>query len=404
MCIQARVVSKWLRFVVLSALTVFAAAGCASAGGPPAGPSGSQPVATNAATNAAGHSQPGAAPAATPLGVPWAAVGGGWTLAEYSASAVGDDTARKAGATTLYLVSPQGARDTLYRWPAGQPNWTLIDWSGDKSRALFMGPSASTVGQLVLATGKFTSFRLPSGTQPIGYSRPGGTAVLAAQQADGTNKILRYDLAGRLERTLASGQRDSATVAVYSPDGTTLAVNGARALELAGNSGGATRSLPVPGHPACQPVRWWNASTILALCSGPGQVASRLWLVPVTGARPTALTPRRGPEGPDLGDINAWPLPSGLYLQATGACGVIFIAKQLSNGSAAVVNVPQTRGNDNQIVTAAGPRLLVRAQTSCESSTSLLWFTPATNAVQMLIRAPSGIRGVVAAVAYNRVG
>jgi hypothetical protein len=80
---------------------------------------------------------------------------------------------------------------------------------------------------------------------------------------------------------------------------------------------------------------------------------------------------------------------------------VIFIAKQASDGSATSVNVPQTTGNDNQIVTANGDKLLVRAQTSCAASTSLLWYTPATSAVQMLIRAPSGIQGVIAAVPYQ---
>jgi hypothetical protein len=80
---------------------------------------------------------------------------------------------------------------------------------------------------------------------------------------------------------------------------------------------------------------------------------------------------------------------------------VVFIAKQLRDGSAAVVKVPQTKGNDNQIITADGDKLLVQAQTSCEPSSSLLWFTPTTNAVRMILRAPAGIAGVVGAVAYN---
>lgn len=398
MGIQAHLGRKWPRFAVLPVLAVFAMAGCSSASGRNAQPPGSQP----AAAQATGHSQPGVVPAAGQSGVPWAAVGAGWTLAEYSASTSGGVQPRKDGATALYLVDPQGAKDALYRWPAGNAYWTLLDWSGDKTRALFVGPTLNTVGQLVLATGKFTSFKLPSGTQPISYSQPEGTAILATEQAGGRDKILRYDLAGRLEQAVASGQPGSTNVAVYSPNGATLAVNGAKALEQVRNTGGVVRSLPVPGNPACQPVRWWNVSTILASCNAPGYAAARLWLVPVAGASPTALTPQRNAKGPDLGDIGAWRLPSGLYLQATGACGVIFIANQLSNGSVAVVNVPETTGNDNQIVTALGARLLVRAQTSCEESTSLLWFNPATNAVQMLIRAPSGIRGVVAAVAYNR--
>jgi len=397
MNIRAHLGSTWTGFAVLPVLAVFALAGCSSVNGRDAQPSGSQ----RAATNATGHPRPGVVAAAKQSGVPWGAVGAGWTLAEYSASTSGSVMPRKDGPTVLYLVSPQGAKDALYRWPAGQANWTLLDWSRDKTRALFVGPTPNTVGQLVLATGKFTTFKLPSGTQPISYSRAEGTAILATEQAAGMDKILSYDLAGRLEQALASGQPGSMNAAVYSPNGATLAVNGAKALEQVRNTGGVVRSLPVPGNPACQPVRWWNVSTILATCIAPGYASARLWLVPVSGASPTALTPQRNAKGPDFGDIGAWQLPSGLYLQATGACGVIFIAKPLSTGSVAVVNVPETIGNDNQIVTALGARLLVQAQTSCEESTSLLWFNPATNAVQMLVRAPSGIRGVLATVAYN---
>jgi hypothetical protein len=380
--------------LVVLAVLVLMAAGCSSAGGGNAQSPGRLP----AAANAAGHAQPGVVPGVKPSGVPWAEVGAGWTLAEYSASTGGGVMPHRDGATTLYLVNPRGAKNALYRWPAGQADWTLLDWSGDKTRALFLGPTLNAVGQLVLATGQFISFKLPSGTQPISYTRPEGTAILATEQAGGTDKLLRYSLAGRLEQAVMSGSPGSADAAIYSPNGATLVVNGAKALEVLRNNGSAVRSLMVPGYPTCQPVRWWNVTTILASCTGPGH-SPRLWLVPVTGARPSALTPERNANGPDYGDIGAWPLPSGLYLQAVGACGVIFIAKQISSGSVAVVNVPQTTGNDNQIVTALGPRLLVRAQTSCEPSTSLLWFNPASDAVQMLIRAPARIEGVLAAVA-----
>ncbi len=374
------------RWAVLPLLTVMAVAGCASAGGGQAQP--------------ASHQSPATATGTGPVKISWSEVGAGWSLAQYSASTSGGVTPRKTGPTTLYLVGPNGYRDALYNWPAGQDNWTLIGWSGDKTRALFTGPDG-TVGQLVLATGKFTSFKLPGGTQPIGYTRPDGTAILAAQQVMSTGKILRYDLNGRQEQVLASGPAGTASTAVDAPDGTTLAVNGAKALELVSNAGKVLRSLPVAGNPTCQPVRWWNASTILASCLAPGTAAARLWLVPASGAKPAALTQQRSSSGPDLGDINAWQLPGGLYLQATGACGVIFIAKPASTGAAAPVSVPGTTGNDNQIVTALGSRLLVRAQTSCEASTSLLWFTPATSATQMLMYAPAGTQGVIADIPYN---
>ena len=383
---------KWLRFAVLPVLAVVTATGCASTGGTSVGP-------------AANRSRPGTSTQVAQSGGPLTSAGRGWTLAEYSAATSFDHTPSKAGATTLYLVSPSGAKTVMYHWAAAKDaSWRLVDWSGDKSRALFAGVQTNTVGQLVLATGNFTSFKLPTGTQAIGYSRPDGTAILASQQTSSGDKILRYDLAGRLEKTLASGPQDAASTAIYSPDGTALAVNGAQGVEEVTNSTGATRSLPVPGGGTCSPARWWNSSTILASCLAPGTSAPRLWLVPVSGARPTALTQQRTGKGPDLGDIGAWQLPSGLYLQALSGCGVIYIAKQASDGSATTVNVPQTTGNDNQIVTADGDRLLVRAQTSCSESTSLLWFTPATSAVQMLLRAPSGIEGVIAAVPYRPAG
>jgi TolB protein len=374
--------------MVLPALAVVTA-GCASTGVSTVGP-------------AAKSSGQGTSTQVAQSGGPLASAGQGWTLAEYSAATSFDSTPSKAGATTLYLVSPQGAKTVMYHWAAAKDSsWRLIDWSGDKSRALFAGSAPSTVGQLVLATGKFTTFTLPAGAQAISYSRPDGTAILATQQASSGDKILRYDLSGKLEKTLASGPQNAANVAVYSPDGTALAVNGAKGVEEVTNSTGATRSLPAPAGATCSPVRWWNASTILASCLASGRVAPRLWLVPASGARPTALTQQRSGHGPDLGDLDAWQLPSGLYLQAASGCGVIYIAKQASDGSASTVNVPQTTGNDNQIVTADGGKLLVRAQTSCAESTSLLWFTPATSAVQMLIRAPSGIQGVIAAVPYR---
>jgi hypothetical protein len=381
---------KWLRFTALPALAVLTAAGCASTGVSTVGP-------------AAKSSSQGTSTQVAQSGGPLASAGTGWTLAEYSAATSFDSTPSKAGVTTLYLVSPAGAKTVMYHWAAAKDaRWRLIDWSGDKSRALFVGSASNTVGQLVLATGNFTSFSLPTGTQAISYSRPDGTAILASQQTSSGDKILRYDLTGKLEKTLASGPQNTASVAIYSPDGTALAVNGAKGVEEVTNSTGAVRSLPGPSGATCQPVRWWNASTILASCLVTDSPAPRLWLVPVSGARPTALTQQRTGKGPDLGDINAYQLPSGLYLQALSGCGVMYVAKQASDGSAVTVNVPQTTGNDNQIVTANGDKLLVRAETSCAESTSLLWFTPTTNAVQMLIRAPSGIEGVIAAVPYQK--
>ena len=52
-------------------------------------------------------------------------------------------------------------------------------------------------------------------------------------------------------------------------------------------------------------------------------------------------------------------------------------------------------------MTALGARLLLHAQTACPGSESLLWYNPATNAEQWLLRAPAGAAGVIGVVAYN---
>jgi hypothetical protein len=79
------------------------------------------------------------------------------------------------------------------------------------------------------------------------------------------------------------------------------------------------RSMPVPGTRfSCNAVRWWSTGTILASCPTPGSDWPRMWLVPASGAAPTALTPASNVHGFDLGDFNAWQLPAGSISTGTG--------------------------------------------------------------------------------------
>ena len=139
---------------------------------------------------------------------------------------------------------------------------------------------------------------------------------------------------------------------------------------------------------------------MLASCYTRTAPAPRLWLVPVSGAKPVAITPQRGVSSPDAGDLDGWRLPSGLYVQGAEACGAVQIFRQTANGSVTLVPVPGATGNDNWVVTASGSRLLVQAQTSCEGSNSLLWFNPATHAEQWLLRTPPTEVGVQSVVVY----
>ena len=179
---------------------------------------------------------------------------------------------------------------------------------------------------------------------------------------------------------------------MYSASGTTLAAGASRGLQLVTNAGGVIRALPASGT-ACFAARWWNASTIVASCASAG--VNRLWLVPAGGGRARALTPERGETDGDLGDLDAWSLPSGLYLQSAGPCGVLQIFRQRANGSITLVTVPHS-SNNNRLLTADGSALLVESPNGCGAGANLLWFNPGTRHVTTLFSA-----GVVAAVPYG---
>lgn len=329
-------------------------------------------------------------------GVPWSHVGPGWLLAQYTTAA---PEGGKTGPATLYLISPGGARYPLASWRDNRTAPQLLAWSPDGKRALFQVFSGKGgVEQLTLATGRVTTFALPGGASPIGYTTPGGQNIVAGRTSGSQTILARYSLSGRLTRPLGSSA-DGAVL--YQPSGAAFVTGTSSGLKLVSNGGTLVRKLPVPGTSAnaCNPVRWWNATTILASCAPPSTAAPQLWLVPARGGRPAAMTPRRSASSRDLGDLDAWSLSSGLYLQAAGPCGVLQIFKQARDGSIKLVTVPHTEG-DNAVLTASGSRLLVRAPTSCVGSSSLLWYNPGTHAEQWLIRAPSNVIGVENAVPF----
>lgn len=365
--------------MVVSAIAVsLALAGC-----------GSRPAASTRTA-----AQPAAAGEVDTLAqVPWAKIGPGWVLAEYATG-----SSQIAGPVTLYLVDPRGGLYKLYSWPATRQPWVLAAWSGDKTRALLeqVGVSQPTLHQLTIATGQVTTFTLPpTVTQVLGYTRPDGENILVQQ--DG---IVRYDLSGVLQTRLSTGPEDA--LAISSPDGLTEVVSAGSGVDLVSNAGGVIRFLPVPGSDAtlggCMPERWWNASDILVACTPTGAIGPQAWLVPVSGATPTALTPPRLAP-PDFGDMEAWQLPTGLYVEAETGCGPPFIAKQLADGTVQAV----TGGSASLVVATSGDLMLVQ-QSGCAPGSSLAWFNPATGAKQGVLTALANSTGVVDAIPYNANG
>ena len=329
------------------------------------------------------------------VSVPWDRVGAGWVLAQYASA----PPEGGSGPAALYLISPGGTRYQLASWPDWRFAPQLVAWSGDGKRALFQVFSGKGgAEQLTLATGQVSTFVLPGDATPIGYTTPHGLNIVAGQPTGYGTSLARYSLSGSLVRPLgysADGQ------VLYMPSGTDFVTGTSTGLKLVSNSGAQIRQLPVPGTSAntCSPARWWNSGTVLASCAPPNSAIPQLWLVPVSGARPTALTPRRSASSGDLGDLDAWQLPSGLYLQAAGPCGVLQIFRQARGGAITLVTVPHTMG-DNRVLTALGSRLLIQAPTSCTGSVSLVWFDPATRAEQWLIWAPANVTGAAIAIPF----
>jgi hypothetical protein len=400
--------------IAVTSLAAVAIAGCgARTGGAPMQPGAKAATAVTAAPSGPAASaqtphQPasGAQPSQPPLGagdagtlaqVPWGDIGPGWALAEYAAG-----SNQVAGPVTLYLVDPEGGVYQVYRWSSMTRPWVLMAWSGDKSRALLeqVDSSQLTLHQLTLATGQISTFTLPSAvTAVLGYTRPDGENILVAE--DG---VARYSLTGVFQAQLSTGRQLAS--AVSSLDGLTEVVNGGAGVELVSNAGGAIRFLPVPGTSTtmggCNPVRWWNTADVLVACTPTQAIGPRLWLVPVSGAAPTALTPARTGDGPDLGDADAWQLPTGLYLQAEAGCGPPFLARQGTDGAVQVIAVPGSSGA--VVIATSGERMLVQEFLECMPGSSLGWLDPATDSVQQVLTAQPESTGVVAAVPFDGDG
>jgi hypothetical protein len=354
------------------------------------------------------------APRAPAASVPWRQIGSGWALAEYSASSGGGGGAGqpvKVGPLTLYLVSPAGAAYKLFTWSTSSPEqrWTLQAWSGDSKRALFTAPGTRQhVYQLNLQTGKLTSFTLPAHVTVLGYTRPSGLNIVAeraAVTAGSKQALLRYNLAGVLQKRLATGQFVGGIA--YQASGTKLAVGYVHGLKLISNAGGVVRSLDVRGvNGGCTAVRWWTTSEILASCARSSTSTVQLWLVPANG-KPTDFFTVFLPKNPAAGGhvTNAWQLSSSLYVDGNIGCGGSQILRHSFDWTEHVVSVPGA--TYSSVVTATTSQLMVDRFTSNCSPTptsSLVWFNPVTNAVQVAIPDVHDQFGVIATVPYFVTG
>jgi hypothetical protein len=405
------------RALALLGLTgLIAGAGCAS-GQSAGGPSGTgAPGSSAASKTASSASAQGSPPAAAGVqesakAIPWKAVGPGWLLAQ-TVSAVpagaGVTTTTTAPIThAVYLVDPVGGRYLITSSPPGD----LADWSGDTRRALFFATSGGSteVSDLNIADGSIVG----TFTEPIqgeaSFSQPDGLAVLVSAgipNASGSS-LQRFGPDGSLQLsypTSYSGVGAFDGQFLSTPDGTQLVMGAASGLALVANDGTVIRNLAFPSPVQfCFPRRWWSAAVVLVACDSPTGGGSRLWQVPLDGTTATDLT--APPVPPDSGDLNAWSISSGTYVEDAGGCGYVYLASLTSNGTTIPKTVPGvSSGYSTFVVGAAGDSLAIMASESCGSGQSLLWFDPSTNTATTVLGPPIGGGYVQAAVSYPGTG
>ena len=398
----------WRSRVGLVALAAVLAAGCSSNDATASHPAPGTPTTSTsiAAAQMAAHGVEGS------IGdVPWSQVGPGWMLAMWSPAVdVAPGVPRPTGSpapdtvpVTLYLVDPAGGRYAITTFPPNaDPH--LGDWSGDGSHALFTsgGPGSSTViTDVDLHTGTRTTFTVKGSFVSPRYTRPAGKAVLL--KLDG-RQLVRVDLAGNPQLTYPTDKLPSKFDGQYlsTPDGTQLVLGTGSGLALMGNDGTVGKALPVPGGTGCSPVRWWDsgAKTVLANCDVANQ-PQRLWLVPIDGSAPTALTaPIRSSH--DNGDVDAWQLPAGTYVQYLGGCGAIHLGKLNPDGTVSPVSVPNVDPHHSiYVIGVHGGNLDLQAMVAgCGPAQSLLDYDPAAGTTTVLLGPPLNGGAVIQAVPY----
>jgi hypothetical protein len=386
----------------LVALTALLVAGCSSNDATASHPAASNPATSTstAAAQMAAHGVEGS------IGeVPWSQVGAGWMLAVWSpAVAVPDGMSPPSGSPapgtvpeTLYLVDPAGGRYAITTFPpaGGMASPELVDWSGDGSHALFYAEYSKppTAIMVDLHTGAQTTLPVNGSLR---FTRPDGKALLLTIRSDNdrTSSLERVDLAGNKQLTYPTDKLAGTFNGQYlsTPDGTQLVLGTSSGLALMGNDGTVIKTLPGAGETGCSPVRWWDtgAKTVLASCTAANQ-PKRLWLIPVDGTPPTALTaPITDPSSHDNGDIDAWQLPAGTYVQYLGGCGAIHLGKLNADGTVSEVSVPNVDpGHSLYVIGVHGGNLDLQAMVAgCGPAQSLLDYDPAAGTTTVLLGPP----------------
>jgi TolB protein len=314
--------------------------------------------------------------------VPWRQVGSGWYLTLIDQGPHGE-FGINAERQLLDLVDPRGGRYQLAKSSVAKDGTgyrSLAGWSATGGTALLLvdqGTKQARAVRLDLRSGTRRVLPLGAGVASVSMG-PAGAVYAAMYGGNSGQRVVRIDPDG----TSLPIARHTDGMVLPTPDARQVVVApqswDLHELRLVDQHGHLVRTMPTPRH--CGVVRWWRADTVLATCSQ-ADGAARLYAVPLDGSTPRPVSADHGRGSSDLGDLDARRLGGTTYLEASGPCGVVFLARQHDDGSATRVRVPGSKGNV-YLIGRRGHRLVLRTGVSCDGGAArdaITHFDPVTH-------------------------
>jgi TolB protein len=301
--------------------------------------------------------------------VPWGRVGHGWYLTLIGQGPHGE-YGIEADHQLLDLVDPLGGRYQMAKTAVGKDGSgvrRLVDWSADGRTALELVDPDSRTQRAVL-------YDLPAGThRTIHLGRrvsgvrlgPHGSLYETEYAGRHGEPLLRRDADGTVQ--VLRRHTDGRPLTTPSTHRVVIGTNARRdhRLLVVGGHGRSIASLTTPGK--CQAVRWWAPGVVVASCSS--HHTMRLYAAPVDGSPGHWLTAYHGKHSADLGDLDVRRLHGTTYIEASGPCGVVFLARQHRDGTATEVHVPSATENV-YLLGRRGDRLVLEMGVSCDGGVS----------------------------------
>ena len=296
-------------------------------------------TAANAATSQTPVQEPAAA-------IPWAQVGPGWSVAEWSPA-----HAPGASAGTVFLVSPVGVRYEITHLAADE---YVRLWS-TTARTMLIEKQASftsTYRQLDMSSGRSRPLPLPG--PPFSYTPDGRYLLATSGSNDATLSLVRSGDATMVVtypiREPGVGVLDNRPL--QSPDGSTLVFGADHGLAALTITGQLIRTLPSPvPNDECSPLSYSAADVVVAACDDSSTSADgphpSTWSVPLSGATSTRLDIALGAKITDpgyFGYADVWHTSTGEFGSARNSCGPTTLVRFDGNGRPTPVTITYPRG------------------------------------------------------------